>query len=787
MKFFKDKDFYPSLIIWFIIIFWYLTFAYNFFYPFRIRLQDKVSSQAFYVFSRPPSCVNKIVIVAIDSASRQHLRVKWPWPRKITARLLRNIIEFSPKVVGLDIIFAGKSSPEDDEELISVLKSYPHTVLAYTLSKKGSEYPWEGFRKVAPSLGFVNRPGEEDRVVRSTRTFYIDREWRTQYSLDTQILTHYFNIEKEEIKVELAKGISLGEKLFVPSSMGITPLNYLAHPNDFVIVPAFLVLNKKVNPEIFKDKIVLVGATDPLIHDVWATPIGVFPGVIVIANSLVMMLSGRFLYHLPLAVTILFSLGIGMGIMIINKKFSLSISSLITFVVLVFSYFLLLYLRAKDVQVDYFTFFFLGISSYLVPNAYKYSYAIYMGTRLKNLAIRDPLTGFYTFRYFSLKIEEALRKKAKSIGLVIIMFSNYKRLFLDLSFEQLKGLIRLLSNFIQVGVSKEFKQFLFSRISEDLIGIVFLEEEREKIEKFLKNLLEEAKRREFKLEDYSAKVFFRGAILYKKKGVYLTREDLFSKLESFLKEFRKERGEFTVLELEESEGETKATFSPWGSWDFLITEIEERNKELEKTLKEVLDAKKKTEETYFELIYSLIKALEEKDTYTQGHSERVANYAKAIAKEAGLDEEECELIYKAGLLHDIGKIGIPDYILHKKEKLTPQERELIKKHEVMSVEILKPIKAFQQLLPIILHHHERFDGTGYPYGLSGNMIPRGAQILTVADAFDAITCGRGYKKGVNFQEALKELERNSGTQFNPVYVKALKRVINKSFKNGVLF
>ena len=110
-------------------------------------------------------------------------------------------------------------------------------------------------------------------------------------------------------------------------------------------------------------------------------------------------------------------------------SFSLSISSLITFVVLVFSYFLLLYLRAKDVPVDYFTFFFLGISSYLVPNAYKYSYAIYMGTRLKNLAIRDPLTGFYTFRYFSLKIEEALREKAKSIGLVIIMFSNYKRLF----------------------------------------------------------------------------------------------------------------------------------------------------------------------------------------------------------------------------------------------------------------------------------------------------------------------------------------------------------------------
>jgi len=786
MKFFKDKDFLFPLIIWFIIIFWYLIFAYSFFYPFRIRLQDKLNCQAFYVFSHPPSSVNKVVIVAIDSASRQYLQLKWPWPRRITARLLRNIMEFSPKVIGLDIIFAGKSSPEDDEELLSVLKNYPHTVLAYTLSEKSCEYPWEGFKRVAPSLGFINKPGEKDRVVRSIRTFYIDREWRTHYSLDTQILIHYFNIKKEDIKVELAKGIFLGEKLFVPSSGGITPLNYLAHPNDFITVPAFLVLNKKVDSDIFKDKIVLVGATDPLIHDVCSTPIGVFPGVTVIANSLVMMLSGRFLYYLPLGVTVLLSLGVGIVIMMINKKFSLSVSSLITFVILIFSYFLLLYLRAKDIQIDYFTFFFLGVSAYLVPNVYKYSYAIYMGTTLKNLAIRDPLTGFHTFRYFSLKIEEALKEKSKSIGLVIIMFSNYKKLSLKLGFEHLKRLVKLLSNFLWVSVSKEFKRFFFSRISEDSIAIALLEEDREKIEKFLKIMLEESKHKEFKVENHSVKVFFRGVIFYKRKGIYLSREDLLSKIESFLREFRKKSDELAILELEESKEETKDTLLPWESWDFLITDLEERNKELERALKEILDTKRETEEAYFGLIYSLVKALEEKDTYTQGHSERVANYAKAIAEEVGLDEEECELIYKAGLLHDIGKIGIPDYILHKKEELTSQERELIRKHEVMSVEILKPIKAFHRLLPIILHHHERFDGTGYPYGLSGNMIPRGAQILAVADAFDAVTCGRGYKRGKSAEEAIKELEKNKGTQLNPKYVDALKRIILSSKFNESL-
>ena len=256
------------------------------------------------------------------------------------------------------------------------------------------------------------------------------------------------------------------------------------------------------------------------------------------------------------------------------------------------------------------------------------------------------------------------------------------------------------------------------------------------------------------------------------------------RIESLEKKELSGREKMKIVELEEGVWIDKRHFEE--SLDFLVRDLEEKNRELEETLKEALQAKKETEEAYFEAISSLVKALEKKDTYTQGHSERVAKYAYAIAKEAGLGEEECQKIYRAALLHDIGKIGIPDYILHKRERLTPEEWKMIRKHEIMSVEILKPIRVLSEILPIILHHHEHFDGTGYPYGLSGDMIPQGAQILAVADAFDAITCGRGYKRGKSAEEAIKELEKNKGTQLNPKYVDALKRVILSSkFNEGL--
>ncbi len=176
-------------------------------------------------------------------------------------------------------------------------------------------------------------------------------------------------------------------------------------------------------------------------------------------------------------------------------------------------------------------------------------------------------------------------------------------------------------------------------------------------------------------------------------------------------------------------------------------------------------------------IRSLAETIDAKDTYTRGHSERVSLYAEAIARSLGLKGPELQTIRYAGYLHDVGKIGIPDAILSKPGKLTVEEFHVIQKHPVMSEKILKPVKFPFPVQSIVRHHHERYDGKGYPDGMIGEEIPLGARILFVADAYEAMTSDRPYRKALSTAMALSELENNKITQFDPRVVIAFTKII----------
>jgi putative nucleotidyltransferase with HDIG domain len=170
---------------------------------------------------------------------------------------------------------------------------------------------------------------------------------------------------------------------------------------------------------------------------------------------------------------------------------------------------------------------------------------------------------------------------------------------------------------------------------------------------------------------------------------------------------------------------------------------------------------------------ALLATIKAYDAYTGGHSERVAGYAGILATRLGLDSETTDVIRKAGYVHDIGKICLPEWVLNKPGPLNEEERELIKKHPAMGASILSGRRGMDGVVPAVLHHHERWDGDGYPTGLAGDDIPLEARIVFVADAYDAMTSNRPYGRVLTPEEAVVELERCSEAEFDPEVVNAL--------------
>jgi putative nucleotidyltransferase with HDIG domain len=192
----------------------------------------------------------------------------------------------------------------------------------------------------------------------------------------------------------------------------------------------------------------------------------------------------------------------------------------------------------------------------------------------------------------------------------------------------------------------------------------------------------------------------------------------------------------------------------------------------------------KVQNSYFSMVKALITAMEAKDIYTRGHSERVTQYSILIAEEMGLPRPRRDIIQKAGVLHDIGKITVELSILNKPSVLTDEEREKIRLHPEVGFRIIEPIDFEDEVKKCILQHHERLDGKGYPHGCRDSDLILESRILSVADAFDAMTTKRPYREAVPVADAILELERCAGTQFDPVVVSAFKAKVESMLSRG---
>lgn len=227
------------------------------------------------------------------------------------------------------------------------------------------------------------------------------------------------------------------------------------------------------------------------------------------------------------------------------------------------------------------------------------------------------------------------------------------------------------------------------------------------------------------------------------------------------------------------------------NFDLLLITIENalRKKSIERQLADYqenleLKVREQTDvinQVYVRSIDAMVKALEAKDLYTRGHSERVTIYSVAIAEEMGFDAERIQNLRRASVLHDLGKIGVRELVLNKPGRLTDDEFKEITAHPETAKRILEPIAFFNSLLPAILHHHERFDGKGYPYKIGGQDIPLESRIMSIADTYDAMTSTRAYRKALPQETANAELRRCAGTQFDPevvpYFISAQSRIV----------
>jgi len=194
----------------------------------------------------------------------------------------------------------------------------------------------------------------------------------------------------------------------------------------------------------------------------------------------------------------------------------------------------------------------------------------------------------------------------------------------------------------------------------------------------------------------------------------------------------------------------------------------------------LVESNRLLEESALEAVASLNETVDAKDPYTAGHSQRVQRIAVALGEELGLEAAQIDALRVAGLFHDIGKIGVPDAILTKPDRLTREEYEVVKRHPADGARIVGRLQSLQAAVPAILHHHERWDGTGYPHRLAGDEIPVEAAVVGLADAFDAMTTDRPYSEARPLEEAAEEIARNRGTQFAPAAVDAFLRLVGRT-------
>lgn len=382
---------------------------------------------------------------------------------------------------------------------------------------------------------------------------------------------------------------------------------------------------------------------------------------------------------------------------------------------------------------------------------------------LEQLAVKDSHTGLFNHRYLKEAIESTLsRAERKFTPFSVIMMDLdyfksindvYGHLFGDLVLkqfaEQLKKIVRAYDIVIRYG-------------GEEFI-IVSSDTDRENALVLARRILEKVNLFNFGDAEHKVKLKLSlGICSYPQDNVFMGMDMVKS-------------ADQALIKAKESGGNRVCSFLDLKAEGEIITE----KPDVDSLKKKIDKLTVRANQGLIESIFAFAKTIELKDHYTGAHVEKSVHYATKIAQELNLSKENIELFKQATMLHDLGKIGISETILHKKSKLNEKEFAEIKKHPQIGVDIIRPIQSLHPIIPLILYHHERWDGKGYPHGLKKESIPLGARIIAIADVYQALVSNRPYRKAYSKAKAIKIIKEGSGTHFDPEIVKVFLKILKQ--------
>lgn len=461
-----------------------------FFYLPRLKTRDFLWRVKHSV-SRTPKESKQIVLIAIDDKAYSQYGGRWPWEREAFAALIYNITRDKPNIIVINLAFLGRTERQEvDDFLLKVAFQDAGNVIGASYFEADGKYivPNEYFRDALRDYGFTNKPVDVDKVIRYAKYFEPFRgplptaSGILDYSLEIKLLCAYYNILPKDIsykndRLALAKE---GEKILeIPvDKNGYTFLNYTAKSDDLNIIPVLDVLGNKIPAGTFKDKIVLLGTTGKIFHEENSTPLGLFSGIEIIANSLIMILSHGYVYIAPYYVNlILFTLLIGLltyffwrfGVI---KNILILLSSLILF------FLISIFLAINNIIIDFFSMPTFCLLSYLAVEGTKYGTLIIEEIKLKNMAILDPTTELATRRYFVFRLDSDLRRairERRNLSVVLFSIDNLEQISSSLDIDKTDLLIKKIGQLIKKNSRKTRRGDFIARYGENIFGVILRE------------------------------------------------------------------------------------------------------------------------------------------------------------------------------------------------------------------------------------------------------------------------------------------------------------------------